>query len=1109
MKKLLPSLFSSILCLFAVLLMSLGARASHVVGADLYYTWVSGNTYKITVNIYGDCGPSSSGAFSLLPTASPQVCIFNGTTSVTSINLTIQPPSAGVEITPVCPADINNTQCTNTAFSIPGIKKFVYEANYTLPYLSANWRFIFTGQLGASGSAGRAAALTNLPTVPATTMQLEATLNAIGYTNSNPILTLPPTPFYCLDANINCNPGAVDADGDSLSYALVAPKDGGSAGACDTGLGPCAYVITYPYSATNPIHASSFSFDPLTGQMAFVPDALQRSVVVIKVSEYRGGVLIGTSEREMSVTVLTCTGTPPGGGMQTATNGTVDDSSHFHICANSGPFSFTMNAASADPTLHITVSNTGLPAGCTWNVVGNGTATPVATVSWSTVGVTPTPGFYTFYVVFTDDNCPLAHQSTQAMTIAILPIPTVAYSIVTSASCVGDAVVSITPGGLGNPWTVDILNAAGVNIGSHPGVSGTFLDTLAVGNDSIIVYSSLSTFCNSRSALTITQPPFVTPAATFTNPTFCGNNDGTITITGLHPLELDTVKYNFNGVPVAPQAIFSSGAGTITLTGLCAGNYDNLTITYGTCVSAPIGAYLLQNPQFTISYADATDPTKCGFNDGIIRIHGLHPGQIDTIKYLFNGVPQTAVVSYVGIDSTITISNLLQGNYTNFIANTQGACPGTITGCVSNAIAPPPLVAPPITPGFTFTIHQGCKGDSVFFTNTSTPAGLTYRWYFGDGGTDTSANPMHVYATSATASNYNVRLIITNGYCVDSATQNVALHENVNASFISTPDIYICQGNSITFTNGTTGWNTTFAWTFGDGGTSNATDPSHLFANTGSYIVTLIATDGRPCMDTFTKTVQVDSTSKISMTASDSVICKGGQVTFEGTYTSIGLTGVSWTFGDGSGYDNSNPIQHSFETTGNLTVTLTATYRACATAITTRNMRIYPNPNIYLGPDTAICPGSDAIELIDLQNAGNTLASWLWNTGEITPNILATKPGYYSATVTIYGCIATDTVWVANDCYISFPNIFTPNGDGINDYFFPRDYLARGLVEFKMDIYNRWGQLIYETKNTEGLGWDGKYNNVPQPEGVFIYQINAKFKDGQRESKQGNLTLIR
>ena len=60
-----------------------------------------------------------------------------------------------------------------------------------------------------------------------------------------------------------------------------------------------------------------------------------------------------------------------------------------------------------------------------------------------------------------------------------------------------------------------------------------------------------------------------------------------------------------------------------------------------------------------------------------------------------------------------------------------------------------------------------------------------------------------------------------------------------------------------------------------------------------------------------------------------------------------------------------------------------------------------------------------------------------------------------------------------------------------------------------MNIYNRWGQLIYEAKGIEGQGWDGNFNNTPQPNGVYIYKIDVKFKDGQIEQYQGNITLLR
>ena len=92
---------------------------------------------------------------------------------------------------------------------------------------------------------------------------------------------------------------------------------------------------------------------------------------------------------------------------------------------------------------------------------------------------------------------------------------------------------------------------------------------------------------------------------------------------------------------------------------------------------------------------------------------------------------------------------------------------------------------------------------------------------------------------------------------------------------------------------------------------------------------------------------------------------------------------------------------------------------------------------------------------------------------------------------------------------MNLPNVFSPNGDGVNDYFYPRQMLTRGLTSFNMNIYNRWGQLVYQTNSIDGRGWDGNFNNIPQPTGVYVYIIDATFKDGQVEHHQGNLTLLR
>ena len=1106
MLKVLPCSFRNLVLVCAILLMSTAARASHIVGVDLFYTWITGDQYEITLIAYGDCGPASSAAFSTLNYASPKICIYDGNTYVNSVNLTVQAPSAGVEITPVCAADINNTQCTNTSFSIPGIKKFVYKGTYTTPHHSTQWRFLYLGYMGSASGAGRAAAITNIGS--GTVIQLVDTLNNSVHHNSSPALTVVPTPFFCLNSPDNYNPGAVDPDLDSLSFFLVPGMGTGSSGSTCTPTG----AVTYnpPYTATAPLGtlAGSFSFDQATGQISFNPNIIQRALVVYNVEEYRNDTLIGTSQREMTFLVLTCTNTAPTGGLTSATNGNIDDPTHFHICQNNGVFSFTVNASEPDLANNITMSSTGMPAGLTFTVANNGTNHPVATVTGNSNIITP--GFYTFYITYTDDNCPLAGTQTLAFTVEILPIPTLSYTIISPANCAGNAVISVTPGGLGNPWTVNTYNQAGTLLDTHANILTNYLDTLAPGNDTFKIYSSLSTFCNAVIPFTVAPPTFVVPTATADSPSACGMSDGAITLSGLDNNELDTIKYSFNGVPQPPVVVFTTTTGTAQLTNLCAGTYSNITVSWGVCTSPAAGPVTLYTRPFTMSYVDTIQsPTGCGYSDGIIKVHGLHPGQTDTLRYDLNGVPQTPIVTYVGVDSTITVSGLIAGTYSNFIANTVGSCPNS-PGCTSNVLGPVTLIPKLLHAAFTDSVFLGCHQDTVKFFNNSTPSGLYYNWSFGDGATDTAMMPTHMYYPVGPTT-YTVTLHVSNGYCIDSTPLAVPFTDIVHASFTQAPTIAVCQGSDITFTNTSTGINNSYVWSFGNGVTSTSTAGSitQTYNNTGVYTVSLVATDYIPCHDTTSSIVYVDSSTVISMTASDTVICRGGQVTFDGTFTTIGLTNVAWNFGDGNTVYNVNPVQHSFDATGNLTVTLTVAYRACDTAKITRNMRIYPYPSLYLGQDTSLCLGSAPLALYDDYNAGNPLASWLWNTGDTGPGITVTGPGTYSAVVSIYGCQATDTVVVQDDCYIDYINVFTPNGDGVNDYFFPRNLLTRGLTSFKMDIYNRWGQKIYATTSTEGLGWDGKFNNTPQPEGTYVYIIDATFKDGEKMHKQGNVTLMK
>jgi gliding motility-associated-like protein len=85
------------------------------------------------------------------------------------------------------------------------------------------------------------------------------------------------------------------------------------------------------------------------------------------------------------------------------------------------------------------------------------------------------------------------------------------------------------------------------------------------------------------------------------------------------------------------------------------------------------------------------------------------------------------------------------------------------------------------------------------------------------------------------------------------------------------------------------------------------------------------------------------------------------------------------------------------------------------------------------------------------------------------------------------------------------PNVFTPNGDGINDIFTMQ---SSGLATLDAVIYNRWGQQLYEWHTING-GWDGYASGVPAPNGTYYYRINATGIDGKIYSEQGSFALIR
>jgi len=410
---------------------------------------------------------------------------------------------------------------------------------------------------------------------------------------------------------------------------------------------------------------------------------------------------------------------------------------------------------------------------------------------------------------------------------------------------------------------------------------------------------------------------------------------------------------------------------------------------------------------------------------------------------------------------------------------------------------------------FTFAVSKACTDDTVRFTNLS-EAGH-YWWSYGDqtGPDDTTANPTHIYDVQ---NSYVVRLKVKDlDGCVDSMLKVVDVTHPLHAAFTqSTDSICVNSGTPIMFTDASVGAVTAWNWNFGDGATSSQQNPSHVYTTPGAYNVQLVVSDAIPCYDTAHHPMRVDTVPHMSFIQDRHAICTGEKINFTADYLGTAYD-LSWNFGDGIVWSQFNGTSHNYEDAGTYFIELTGNYGVCGLMHATDSVVVSAYPKVDLGPDSVLCLDAPAIVVKDLNtaNAGDPDIHWSWSTGATTPSISIVHPGTYSLTATRNDCATTETVEVNKDCYTDVPNAFTPNGDGVNDYFYPRQLLSKGVVGFSMTVYDRWGQKVFETTNTNGRGWDGKFNSKDQPMGVYIYQIKAVLKNGKIEEYNGNVTLVR
>lgn len=159
-----------------------------------------------------------------------------------------------------------------------------------------------------------------------------------------------------------------------------------------------------------------------------------------------------------------------------------------------------------------------------------------------------------------------------------------------------------------------------------------------------------------------------------------------------------------------------------------------------------------------------------------------------------------------------------------------------------------------------------------------------------------------------------------------------------------------------------------------------------------------------------------------------------------------------------------------------------------------------------LGQAQTICLGDSAI----LQPQGLVCYDSLrWSTGENTSSIAVKEGGNYSVTIYQDTCTATASVSVTvNHCppILEMANVFSPNGDGINDVLQPAN--VQYIREAEVTVFDRWGRQIFQTKNLDA-GWDGKLNGADCPEGVYYVTIRYQGKNLDLVSEAQAVTLLR
>jgi gliding motility-associated-like protein len=487
--------------------------------------------------------------------------------------------------------------------------------------------------------------------------------------------------------------------------------------------------------------------------------------------------------------------------------------------------------------------------------------------------------------------------------------------------------------------------------------------------------------------------------------------------------------------------------------------------------------------------------------------------RIDPVSGLITGTPESLGQFVVGVCVDEWRNGAIIGTTRrDFQFNTAGCDPTVIADIEADLVN-----------GQRYFV-KSCGSNTVEFQNTSTQIRFIreYAWTFPEGNPRTS-NQRNAVITFPDTGRYVGKLVLNPGLqCSDSLDIVLDVFPEINADFEFSYDT--CTPGPIAFRDlsfSGSGDLTRWDWRIAPQVRLAARNPTHQYQNPGIYPVELIVEDKNGCRDSIIRDITYFPVPETVIVAPDqAIVCLPGQSSFFNLSEPINESyTVIWDFGDGNTGSGLN-VTHEYLEPGKYTVSVTITSPIGCTNSAVFNELVVTLPSPIAGFDFNPKTLTNFQRTTRFTDQSIDAATWEWifdmfgRSSLSNPEFTFPDTGRYQITQIVThenGCTDTIIKWIDVVPTVTWfmPNAFTPDGDGLNDIFKGTGVL-KGATNFSMQIFNRWGELLFETQNPES-GWNGsKMNSGAQVQpGVYVYVVKYNEPRGTPVELKGFATLVR